>query len=870
MAELKLYLCSRDPGAWVNPVEPLTYGGVKQWALDDIPKMWENWVRKRIPVVYAADGAVTLQVSLAQGRRKWSVGAGAPLVGETLDHVKDLVLNWPASPALQSPHLFVSKQQALDEWKRAATDPDLRASLNYVWNSGHGAYADGAMLAYLQPEALRSKAQQAQAVSSLRENLALMGNFDVMRYGIGVAAQYDALIDSGLLTPQEQKLFRAQMAYLAYVLADPMCWSIERGFNSGNPNMSISYTLTLGVMACLLPDHPMAKEWTAYCDRWMDKWLSDNVGANGEWMVEGSHYQHVSISPMVVYVVAAQRAGFHDFTHDVRLKKLLLYLAKYYTPGDPQRKNYRVSAAYGRGTSGDQSAILGVAARMYAESDPELSRTLQWVWAADGYHLDIGDSRLGGFEGYYLDKHLPMQQPAWESELFPNLGALLRTGVGTPHESYVNLLSQVDSHHNLDIWTPEIGGIAQWYAHGKPLSTASSAIGYAERHELLRDGVRLAHNWGAPGDTKGPFGYYTTTTDHLFATLPPLDYVRTTVNNTTVDDRDWFPDKLPAFPRETPAKTGTLHWTRQLLFLKDANPAGPAYLVLRDTTRGGEPTAWQFRTLSEKVGTAAQAQDMTAFLADKPGKVILPARELPMSDRYTAAGQFGIDVEYFIAAPADTPRSTLRYGGNTNDSVPEYQDLLLLQLPGDGAYYLALYPHPRAEAVPTFSALDSGKIIKAAGAFGTDYAFLANEETTAAAEGITVRGTAVTVQQRPTGMTLSLGADRRSEQRRVWPECTLCRHRTGATGGADRAYPVRRTGWCADTARPRRLDTPRRPRRRETDRHRRHNLPVDPAGRPGEGHIVEIVQPVSPRQNRGLWSCYGRSFRLAWPPMAKP
>ena len=42
-----------------------------------------------------------------------------------------------------------------------------------------------------------------------------------------------------------------------------------------------------------------------------------------------------------------------------------------------------------------------------------------------------------------------------------------------------------------------------------------------------------------------------------------------------------------------------------------------------------------------------------AFLADKPGEKLLPARELPAGARYTAMGQFGMDVEYFVASPAD-------------------------------------------------------------------------------------------------------------------------------------------------------------------------------------------------------------------------
>jgi hypothetical protein len=285
-------------------------------------------------------------------------------------------------------------------------------------------------------------------------------------------------------------------------------------------------------------------------------------------------------------------------------------------------------------------------------------------------------------------------------------------------------------------------------------------MGYNERHELLRNGVRLARNWGQPGDPKGPFGHYTRTRFGAFAALPTADYVRSTFENDVPDTRDWFPDNLPPYPRVTPAAGTNLTWTRQLLFVKDPTPTGPAWLLLRDTTAGGQPTAWQFWTLSEKIGPPEQARDAVAFLADAPGRTNAPARELPAGSRYTALGQYGVDVEYLVAAPADTPRHTLRYGGPNggNAQIPEYQDLLHLQRPGDGAYYVALFPRPRQEAAPTLTTLADGKLIKAAGAFGTDYALLATEPTEAAAEGVRVKGTVAAVQTRPDGIILSLGA----------------------------------------------------------------------------------------------------------------
>jgi hypothetical protein len=135
----------------------------------------------------------------------------------------------------------------------------------------------------------------------------------------------------------------------------------------------------------------------------------------------------------------------------------------------------------------------------------------------------------------------------------------------------------------------------------------------------------------------------------------------------------------------------------------------------------------------------------------------MPARRLPDGARYTALGQFDTDVEYFVAAPAATPRHTLRYGG-TYRRVPEFQDLLHLELPGDGAYFVALYPRPRSEAAPQFETLAGGLVIRTSGAFGTDYAFLSPEAATAEAAGVAFAGTAAAVQERGGGRVLTLGA----------------------------------------------------------------------------------------------------------------
>ncbi len=594
----------------------------------------------------------------------------------------------------------------------------------------------------------------------------------------GLIALYDAMIDTPFLMADQRTLWRSRMAYLAYYLADSRFLDLERGYAHGLLVNNMVAQLSLGLAACALRDHPMAETWAGQVTQWMDKWLEDEVGPDGEWVVNGAAYGIRAAEILMAYAFAARRAGFHDVTDDPRLKRLLRYHAAHLTPAylKTEAKDYsscahvgpiahlipaylktekaggergkRLVGHYGGGFA-HSSALFGTAAHFYAGRDADLSAELQWAWIQNGRPVAFTDPVMGRVEHYLVDFDLPARAPAAVSRRYGNVGAVLRHGFDTANETYLHLLS-APSRQFLDISGPDIGGIAQWFACGQPLG---GAFTHGHRHTLLRNGVRLAHT----GTNQGPFGHHLTVGGKTFAALPTTDYLRATYTTDGQTHNFGFPANVPAYPGEGVLKAETLEWTRQLLMLKDADPAGPAYVVVRDSVKGGQPTAWQFWTLSEKLGTAAEASNAEAFLADKPGMTVAPARELPRGDRYTALGQFGVDLEYFIAEPAKTPRHTLRYGAKVQERQ-EFQDLLHLQLPGDGSYYVALFPRPRDEQAPTFTALDGGKIIKVAGGFGTDYALLSAETAGANAEGVKLSGTVAALQIRGTAAVLTLGA----------------------------------------------------------------------------------------------------------------
>lgn len=691
-----------------------------------------------------------LHVNNALGTRVWSVNEGndpqkkfqmypqlkgpasGPLPG--LNVVKDMVLDWPEVTE-RHPWLVMNAT----EMSQAAKD---------------------------NPSAL-SQLTNKHSIKSMEDILSRMGESDLMRRVGNLTGQYDFIIDSNLVTPKQRKLLRARMAYLAYYAASPANWSAERGYRSGNPNMTIAHTLNQGVLACLLKDHPMAKEWAELPNRQMRNWLDNFIDDDGYWN-ESSHYARVSISKLIFYAIAAQQAGFSDFLSDSKFKKMGMLYEKLLTPPDPQRnlgkqaasKFYpRVSAPHGRGERGDRWGIGGLLAKAYLTLDPHYSAIMQWSWLQTGMTYIMGEG-MGGLEKLYSDSKLPAKSPDWGSEYIRRLGYLLRSDTGTDYENFLLFISQFATNPDGEIWPSETGTISKWFARGVPISGEFNGYPYSNLHSLLLNRVMPAASY-KPGETAPATGFTGTASQDSFVTLPRLDYASVGFELTQPWSRVFsITDDVPEFPSVSKLGKLPISWQRQLMSVKDDNADGINYIVLRDTVSGNQPTQWHFWTLSEKIGNSADAINRTKFLVDAPGDKILGPRPLK-GDRFTALGQFGMDLEYYVSSPKDTPRHTVRYGLKPSAAaVPrfsEYQDLLQLTLPGDGSYYVVLFPRKPNEKVPTFATSDDGRVITIRSSWGTDYVFLSKDPTSAQVDDILFEGTAASAQNRGSDLVLALG-----------------------------------------------------------------------------------------------------------------
>ena len=758
----ELHVASRNPGEWVEPAAPGTM------------RDWGAWQHKLAPLMKTKNGEAFLRVNNAAGRRVWSVEDREPAYAEErrmsraqvkaewppLNEVKDWVLDWEAGEKTVHPHLYVSPEDLQDARERLEPDKDT------LWLAGYLAkeeirpvpsYKDAqAVEVYLKTRGDPDATGKIRLVDRARQHMGALGDFDKMRSTQTVAALYDLIMGTDLIDEQEKRLYRSQMAFLGYMVARPSTWSIERGYRSYNPNMSLSYLLARGAVAAAIPSHPMAEEWVKPGLSRVKTWLAE-VGPEGEWY-ESAHYSQVSAFAVTCFAVALKEAGFEDLFLNANLKKWAMWLAQIYTPRDPMqgRRNRRASPPIGRATAGVPWALFGLMAKATVATDPQYSREMQWAWAGTDYTLSTA-SHLGGFECVCLDPTLPMEVPKWRSKLFPQVGPLFRNGVGEEHENYLI----VHANTGAGVRPSELGCLALWFARGVPVA-GSFPGGYKERHQLLMSRVIPALSWnqGEPWD-EARFGCDTSATMGSFSALPRQDYFTASyVHKGWKGGKYGKPENPVAWPPAAQEPGFPIAWSRRMLYIQDDQPKGANYLVLRDSVSGGKPTLWQMWTLSEKIGTPDQVRDREAFLAEKPDKTPVAAHAL-QGNRFTALGQFGVDIEIYVANPADPQPWTMRWGQRYVDYAvqgEDFRDLLQLRLNGDGDYFVALVPRFSDEAPPELTAMADGAVVKVAGTFGTDYCFLPSGEAEATADKVFFRGTAGSVQDREGSLVLATGS----------------------------------------------------------------------------------------------------------------
>jgi len=560
-------------------------------------------------------------------------------------------------------------------------------------------------------------------------------------YGFGavdVASRY--------LTPEQFRRVRARMLFTGYKFASPNFWSPRLGFG-GLPNMTTLVNGALGTIAMLYPNHPDAKKWRAAVEREIHHELKHWMGPNGGWL-EAPHYMTVSMEPIIGLGYAAANAGNTEILYSDRLKKTMHWLAKISTPRDPRFFNRRHFPEIGNTYVMETSMLFTFMARVYRERDPTYADGMQWLWHEMGCPTWIGIGGANPLTAGYRESLAdtapkPDTPPDWGSQLFPGCGAVMRAHFPHDRESYLYLIQgPMHSHYDRDR-----GSFMMW-GKGRPLCLDWGYDGCmpASLHNRMDigSGGRITE----------------------FAALACADYLHNVQSS----------------------------WHRQILFVKDREPLGPNYFLLRDSTSGKGPANWRLwvcaadhpgvdgqlvsargrddvdldiwldeasSKLLKRIPKPAESEK-TPMKVDEAATVPEPEGEAEEEDPFKEA----LKQEDLQKRPivVDAREVTVhcaakghggRYWGNENGTA---QRGIHLRVPKGQPVIALLYPRLNSEDKPKVTAFSDDRVLKIETPSGVDYVFLTLEPFEATIDDVRFKGKAGAVQIRGAVATLSLVA----------------------------------------------------------------------------------------------------------------
>ena len=730
-------------------------GDVASWARSG-PDVWDNCPAKFVPLKASADGQLALQLQLAAPGRRWLLGAGSvkeALVADSdvapaqhllnrycetpLDTVKDMPLHWQQTATY--PRLVLKA----DEVQRLVASPDyekmLAKSLEgtalkrtlFPLIAGQALPKDQRQIADLKQD-IAAKLDNVLAYFRYGNNHRACASFGTLipRVDIGyVLPPLDLALGAGIYTPAEKARLFAQLAFVADKLYSPDYESPGRSL-TGNPNMVTAWCATLVELACMMPEHPHAQAWynegMGRLDNMLEKWQ----GPNGAWL-EAPHYMMAAIDPIFLAKTAAVNSGFLAGRLDERFLRTVMFLAKISTPPDPRFGQLRHFPPLGNTYLMETSLIFGATAKLYRQSEPQKAAELQWMWQQQGRPHWValgGASAVNFYAELLMDETWNPAAPLWASEAFPGFGAVLGSGFPGDRETYM-VYHQGDvsvAHYDYD------QGSFEMWGKGRPLCLD---WGYNNRAPAWE------HNCMDIGNATGKV--------LEFAALPSADYV----HGRQAD--------------------GIGAWDRQTLFVKDRDPLGPTYYVLRDSTTGAGTANWWLWVNTRKDDPKQTTPNLSVVKPADGNASPQKVNAIQVAgDVVHAIGEHDVDLDIWFAPAKPARLKGLEIKDWTVATVTGYlgggwsswtegkttqQGLHLVQSRGE-TLVSVLYPKLHTDASPQFTSLAAGKVIKVAGAGGEDYVFLSLEPFEYHDGPISFSGTAGAIQHRGAQVTLSLNA----------------------------------------------------------------------------------------------------------------
>jgi len=675
----------------------------QRWHMDGMESISPNYTGV---VRYVPEDTVRrrygIMLSRAEDETKCLLGSlfstGSKLSAMPLDRVKDWVLDWP-------------DPMAGANWSADPT-PEGKKAL----------------------DALRAKIAVKRA----------FGNFALysMGYHFGYAKScYPHLakvIDSpASLTAEERAELRRLCAFYAYDMHSLDTFPYGMGFHLNNPNMTIMAIEARVKSSSLISDHPRFKDWGEWSRELLGEYLARFTKPSGA-PFENPHY---TLGVTMNWAIQANELlienGLGDGLDSDLFRRSMRFVMNWLTPPDPRFKGHRVVLPIGNGSyQSVPQDFTGRYVKYFKDRDPGLAAQLQWFG-----NQTMPDSK----KVHLVDEAEPELKSGW----YKDYGVIFRHGFGTPHETLMHFLAGTCFGH-YECETDQMAYTI--YAKGQPIHL-HFGNGYFPMYNRpwLRNRVSFDMRMEAPERNRIEVetASFSPETEYLRAVREVEQLLPRSTEYPLLDKRNrWTPEESANWRRciakwDAPESSVPLTiWSRQMLFVKDPDPSGPNYFVLRDTF-GGKPT------VPTDLSLWFLANEM-----DRQGNV------------FHFDGQCEVDMDVFVNTPDQFTPHTDQYGhqqqpyrrhtGFDPKHHPggkrwESQLLLRIRQPAEKGYLVVLYPRLKAdEPAATFCRLARNALLVETPT-SRDYVFLNPHPLKFRNDEVTFSGTAASVRLNRSG-----------------------------------------------------------------------------------------------------------------------
>ncbi|HOF86637.1 MAG TPA: hypothetical protein PLZ36_00855 [Armatimonadota bacterium] len=550
--------------------------------------------------------------------------------------------------------------------------------------------------------------------------------FLVAQWGVGSKGIKElgaVLNDVTQLSAADRRTLRRQAAYVAYVMHSPHVFPWGSGAHLGNPNMSIMAMNTRVFAGQTIEDHPMFTQWGAWTTAFMRAYIARFTRESGAAYECPSYTLGVTWKQIAEANTILMQAGVGDAFAGSRMPTSLRFSMNcWLLPPDLRFNGRRTIMPVGN--TSYQSVTPDMAKLMveyYRDRDPRLAGEFQWF----ANQTLPTDKQLA-----LVDDIVPELGSAW----YTDYGVVMRHGFGTPHETYFHMMAGncLGHYETTDHMSYTL------YAKGHPINL-HFGNGYFPMYgrPWLRNSISVDHrvHWAYERlYAQVQAAAFMPATEYAHGALD-MDELLPRCGEYPPDYGKPDPDPLKFAPREA---MPTMTWHRQILFVKDQDPKGPNYFVVRDAF-GGKP--------------AKPTDDTFWFLANDMTRD---------GDVFHFDGQLPVDMDVFVNSPAGARPETGKFGHvqqpyarMTGDDLRYYpnkvrredQLFLRLQQPAGGGYCVVLYPRLKGIDPPaTYTSLGE-HAVKVVTPLSTDYLLLNAFPASAKADDVDITGTAVAVRK---------------------------------------------------------------------------------------------------------------------------